>query len=80
MSFRPCLGVGRYTKPLQEYGILIQVLNSSSYYAQASGQAGSTNKIIKKKTLRNFIRALPIGGSNTKYLAFDTLDTKNTPS
>ena len=79
MSFRPCLGVGRHTKPLQEYGILIQVLNSSSYYAQASGQAGSTNKIIKK-ILRNFIRAFPTGGSNTKYLAFDTLDTKNTPS
>ena len=51
MSFRPCLGVGRHTKPLQEYGILIQVLNSSSYYAQVSGQAESTNKnykIIKK--------------------------------
>ena len=48
MSFRPCLGVGRYTKPLQEYGILIQVLNSSSYYAQVSGQAESTNKINKK--------------------------------
>ena len=51
MSFRPCLGVGRHTKPLQEYGILIQVLNSSSYYAQVSGQAESINKnykIIKK--------------------------------
>ena len=51
MSFGPCLVVGRYTKPLQEYGILIQVLNSSSYYAQVSGQAESTNKnykIIKK--------------------------------
>ena len=52
MSFRPCLGVGRYTKPLQEYGILIQVLNSSSYYAQVSGQEESTNKIINKNTLK----------------------------
>ena len=55
MSFGPCLGVGRYTKPLQEYGILIQVLNSSSYYAQAE----STNKIIKKLPLRKVITNKP---------------------
>lgn len=40
----------------KEYGI--QVLNSLSYYAQANGQAKSTNKIIKN-TLEKMVKENP---------------------